>query len=460
MSQEPRPSPRPPLPTGLPDDPVKPMPGQAEAVNTNPSTYSEAQIQESINGITQVFPYITEWSAKSALLHSGGKLPGAIKLLLGQRTQGGNFDVPDDTAPAAKRAKGKGLGEAIELAGDASSRRPPAKRNSTGEVFDLTNDGSPSPTPLPRARARRPETFTYPAPNTPLFPSHLPRVRVKEELFTIPTPRKPLSPSPQIPKSESSYDTIDLASSSPPAKQRKGAEKVTDSTSKGLSFATGTNDKYYLNMGFRSPVVQNQANLKRKTYVVGDKCMHVLLSASETYSRAANKAALNWVKEQDRQLRKIMRTKSSPRDGVELILYKCVERLEGEAKTLVREDMQRLVHGITKVAEVKILKGSEKQEVNEWKVLPLLVGKSELGAIIKKEYLRGDGEAALTNFVELWERKSDKHRLTWGSGVALAKDIARVTKTLHRVLILDVEYTHIGARGNISWDALLQDYES
>jgi len=41
--------------------------------------------------------------------------------------------------------------------------------------------------------------------------------------------------------------------------------------------------------------------------------------------------------------------------------------------------------------------------------------------------------------------------------VALAKDVARVTKALHQILILDVEYTHMEARENDTWAGLLQD---
>ena len=416
MSNDRRPAPWPPYPTGSEENPLRPpIPGQAGPVNANPGALLEPQIRENANRITQAFPQFTELNAKNALIRCGGSLPGAVKLLLSQRDQGRNINVSNDRAPSARPAPGKGREEVIDLTSDGSPSPPPAKGKGPGSVIDLTSDGSPSP---PRAKEKGPE------------------------------------------------DVIDLASDgspSPLSAKGKGIEEINHATNRS-STAPPAKDKDYTNTGPNTPTVQIQPKPKPKpkpkTYIISEKVMHVLLSASETHSPAANMAALDWVKAQDPQLKIIMKTKSGPRDGVEMILYKCVERLEEEAKKLVREDMQRLVSGITKVAEVKIQKGIEKQEVNQSKVLPIPVGRSKLYGIIDKEYLKGGGEAALTNFVEMWESKSDRHRLNWGSAMTLAKDVARVTKTLHQMLLLDVEYTHMDERGKERWAVLVQNYGS
>jgi hypothetical protein len=65
----------------------------------------------------------------------------------------------------------------------------------------------------------------------------------------------------------------------------------------------------------------------------------------------------------------------------------------------------------------------------------------------------------LTKFVEVWEWEFDNRRLLWESVVDLAKYVARVTKKLEQMLLLDVEYTRKDARGIEAWAALLRNYD-
>jgi hypothetical protein len=237
-----------------------------------------------------------------------------------------NIGRIQQTLPQITKSKAKGaliccegsLGEAIKLL---------LSQRDQGKNFDMSNDRTPS---TRQAKGKTPE----------------------EVVINLTSDG---SRSPPLEKGKALGEVIDLTSDgspSPPPTKGKGSEQVIDATSEESSSPPPAKGNDHTNTESNTPTMQIQP--KPKTYVVSENGMHVLLSASETYCSAANTAALDWVKEQDAQLRRIMKRKSSPRDQVEIILYKCVERLEEEAKKLLREEMRRFVGGITKVVEVKI----------------------------------------------------------------------------------------------------------